>query len=148
MMAAGKVVSHPSVAKGLMLVGAAVETYAGVVDSNAQTKGGKALNGVLGGASGALVMANPLVAIGDLALPTGYKLSETFRGSAGVITSIAEGAVTGDTRAMEKFHTRSKNGDYGVVIQAASEAGDYWNDNGIKGGLSQIWESLKWQFSK
>ena len=48
---------------------------------------------------------------------------------------------------MAKFHSRSKNGDYGVLLKASSEAGDYWNDNGVKGGLSKIRDSLKWQFS-
>ncbi len=148
LMATGRVVSSPAMVKGLTVVGAGLEAYGGFIDSNAKTTGGKALNAALAGGGGALVMANPLVAIGDLATPKGYKVSEVYRGGAGAISSIAEGMVTGDTRAMNDFHTRSMNGDYGKIMQASSEAGEYWAKHGVGGGLAKAWDALKWQFSR
>lgn len=144
LMTTGRVLSSPTMVKGLMVVGAGVEAYAGFIDSTAKTTGGKTLNGALAGGGGALVMANPVVAAADLIAPKGYKLSEVYRGGAGAVSSIAEGMVTGDTRAMDDFHTRSKKGDYGVVMREASEAGDYWAKEGIGGGLAKGWDALKW----
>jgi hypothetical protein len=43
---------------------------------------------------------------------------------------------------MAKFHERSKRGDYGKVMQASSEAGDYWANKGLKGGLSEFFEAV------
>jgi hypothetical protein len=93
---------------------------------------------VLGAGAGALTMANPVVAIADWLAPNGYKLSEVYHGGAGAVTAIAEGLLTYDTRAMDEFHKRSMQGHYGKVMQAASEAGVYWAEEGITGGLSKF----------
>lgn len=143
----GRVLAHPATVKGLMVVGAGIEAYAGFIDSNNKTTAGKVANGALAGGGGALVMANPLVAVGDLVAPKGYKLSEVYRGGAGAISAIGEGVITGDTRAMDDFHNRSKNGDYGKVMKASSEAGDYWAKHGVGGGLKLGWDNLKWWLS-
>ena len=76
---------------------------------------------------------------------------EVFKGTAGAVvlmrewaaTSIAEGSMAaGDTRAMDSFRETSMSGDYGVVMQAASESGEYWADTGIIGGLEEFGSEL------
>lgn len=144
---AGKFVTNPKVVKGLIIVGAAFEGIAGWIDSNAQTTGGKAANAVLAAGGGALVMANPLVAGADVIAPKGYKLSEVYQGTAGALSSIGEGLWEHDETAMAQFHERSKAGDYGKVMQAASEAGDFWAEKGLTGGLSEFVDAVKYSIS-
>lgn len=143
LLATGAVVTNPAFARGLVVVGAGLEGYVGYADSTTQTTGGKLTNGALAGAGGALLMSNMWVAGADLMAPKGFKLSEIYRGGAGAVSSIAEGMVTGDTRGMDEFQRRSKNGDYGQVMKASSEAGDYWAKNGIEGGITKAWQGLK-----
>jgi len=147
LLTTGRIVANPAMVRGLQVFGGLVEGFAGYVDSNNKTTGGKLANGALAGGGGALVMANPWVAGADMLAPEGYKLSEVYRGGAGAVSSIAEGMITGDTRGMDEFHGRSKRGDYGVVMKQASEAGDYWAQHGIGGGLALGWENLKWWVS-
>lgn len=144
LLSTGKLLSSPAFVRGLMVVGAALEGVAGYVDSPATTTGGKVANAALGAGGGALVMANPLVAGADMLAPKGYKLSEVYRGTAGALAAIGEGVATGDTRAMDTFHQSSKSGKYGKVMQTASEAGDYWAEKGLAGGLAEFADALKW----
>jgi hypothetical protein len=149
-----KFVSTPAFAHGVMAVGAAVEAVGGYVESPATTTAGKGVNAVLAGGGGALVMANPAVAVADLLLPHGYKPSEHYRGTAAgaatlgeaAVQSILEGPASVSTAGMEDFHERSKSGHYGHVMQLSSEAGDYWADEGIIGGVQDFahdfWEWL------
>ena len=127
-----------------MIVGAALEGIAGWIDSNAETTGGRAANAALAAGGGALVMANPLVAGADVLLPKGFKVSEVYQGTAGALTAIGEGIAVGDEAAMAKFHERSKAGDYGQLMQAASEAGDFWAQKGLLGGLSEFVEAVEY----
>ena len=140
----GRVVTNPKFVKGLMIVGAALEGAAGWVDSNAQTVEGKAANAALAAGGGALVMADPIVAGADVMAPKGYKLSEVYQGTAGALTAIGEGIARGDETAMARFHERSKKGDYGAIMKAASEAGDFWAERGLMGGLSEFKEAVKY----
>jgi hypothetical protein len=151
----GRVASNPAVAHGLLVIGGVVGAIEGYRDSPATTKAGKVVNGVLAGGGDALVMAHPGVAIADMVVPRGYKPSQHFRGtSTGVSTlgeaavlSITEGPESVSTRGMEAFHERSKAGEYGKVMQLSSEAGDYWADEGIIGGLSDFGrEFVDWLF--
>jgi hypothetical protein len=136
----GKVVSHPAFARSLQVFGSLMSGIHGWADSNATTTGGRAANAAIDGAGGALMMSNPLVAGVDLLTPKGYKLSEVLHGGAGAISGIGEAALTGDTRSMDTFHERSKQGDYGKVMQASSEAGDYWAEHGILDGIKKLWD--------
>ncbi|MDH4135459.1 MAG: RHS repeat-associated core domain-containing protein [Anaerolineae bacterium] len=142
LLATGRVVSSKAFGGAVIAVGALVEAVGGYLESPAQTTTGKITNAVLAGGGGALVMANPWVAGADLIAPKGYKLSEVYRGTASSLTSIGEGFVTGDTSAMEEFHTRSKAGEYGKATKAASEAGDFWAEKGIVGGLREFGREL------
>jgi hypothetical protein len=45
---------------------------------------------------------------------------------------------------MAIFHERSKAGDYGQLMQSASEAGDFWAEKGLLGGLSEFLEAVKY----
>jgi hypothetical protein len=92
-------------------------------------------------------MLNPYVAAADLVAPKGYKLSEVYRGTAGALSSIGEGLVTDDTRAMDEFHKRSMNGSYGKLMAAASEAGEFWADKGLRGGLREFANAVSWWVS-
>lgn len=143
LLTTGRVVSNPNFVRGLVILGAALEGVAGWIDSNAQTTGGRAANAALAAGGGALVMANPMVAGADVILPKGFKVSEVYQGTAGALTAIGEGIAAGDEAAMAIFHERSKAGDYGQLMQSASEAGDFWAEKGLLGGLSEFLEAVK-----
>jgi hypothetical protein len=141
----GRITSSKPFVRGLVVVGAALEGLSSYLDSTAQTTGGKVVNTALGAGSGALVMANPVVAAVDaLVLPKGYKVSELYHGGAGAVTALGEGLLTGDTRAMDEFHKRSMEGHYGKIMQLSSRAGEYWAEKGIIGGLSEFYHAVKW----
>jgi hypothetical protein len=144
LLTVGRIVSNKTFVRSLIIVGAAVEAVESYIDSPAQTTGGRVVNGALGAGSGALTMANPYVALIDLAAPKGYKPGELFHGTADAVTAIGEGVATGDLRAMDEFHKRSMHGDYGRVMKAASEAGEYWAEKGIVGGLKEFADAVHW----
>lgn len=133
---------------GRILVGAAAvfEGINAYLTSKNQTTEGKIADATLSGASGALVVANPATAIADFLLPKNYKLTKMYRGGSGAVTALGEGLLTGDTSAMEGFHEASKSGEYGKVMQVSSEAGDYWAEHGVVGGLNdfarEFWDWL------
>lgn len=139
--------------KALSVAGPVLNGVAQYGESTAQTKTGKAVNALGAGVvDGVLTKAVPVVAAVDAAasllLPdsvmkkTGGGINGTLNTSVRVITTTAEGLITGDTRGMEAFHEKSKKGDYGVVFQAASEAGDYWAQHGVVGGLKNAWSAI------
>ncbi len=140
----GKIITSEAFVHGLMVIGAAMEGVTAYMNSPTQTQGGKVAHAALAAGGGALVMANPLVATADLLTPKGYKLSEVYQGGATAISAIGEGIVTGNTTAAENFHEASKAGEYGKVMQASSEAGDYWAEHGIAGGAKEFAHELSW----
>ena len=146
LLAALRKLSNPWVGRVLIGATAVFEGVNAYVTSKNRTTAGKAADATITGASEALVVANPVTAIADLVLPKDYKLSKLYRGGSGAVTAIGEGLLTGDTSAMEDFHEASKRGEYGKVMQAASEAGDYWAEHGIVGGLKdfgrELWDWL------
>jgi hypothetical protein len=148
LLAAGRVVSSKAFVNGLMAVGAAMDTVAAHQDSPNTTTGGRAANAALAGGGGALVMAHPAVGVADALVPEDYKLSQVYRGGAAALSAIGEGVVTGDTRGMDAVHERSKAGEYGKVMKTASEAGDYWAEKGITGGLAEFADAVTWWLSR
>jgi hypothetical protein len=148
LLTTGRIVASKAVVNGLLCVGAALEGYVAYEESTAQTKAGKVANAVLGAAGGALTMARGPIALADAVAPKGYKLSEVYRGTAGALTSIGEGLLTGDTRAMDEFHRRAMRGAYGKLMVAASEAGEYWERQGVGGGLREFEDALLWWVSQ
>lgn len=148
LLTVGRITVSKNFVRGLIVVGAACEAVSSYTDSTARTFGGKAANAVLGAGSGALTMLNPYVAAGDLVAPDGYKLSQIYHGGAAAVSALGEGILTNDSRAMDDFHRRSMQGSYGKVIQAASEAGEYWANKGISGGLREFVEAVHWWMSQ
>jgi hypothetical protein len=140
----GKITASKPFVRGLIVVGAAAEGVASYKDSTAETTTGKAANAALGAGAGALVMLNPWVAGADVVAPEGYKLSEVYHGGAGAVTAIGEACFKQDSKAMDDFHKRSMQGSYGKVLQAASEAGEFWATKGIGGGLTEFADAVKW----
>ena len=90
------------------------------------------------------VMGIPLVAGADLLAPEDYKFSKPYPGTAAALSSIGEGLVTNDSKAMDDFHKRSMAGSYAKVLQAASEAGEFWAQKGISRGLTEFADAVKW----
>jgi hypothetical protein len=129
---------------GRVLIGATaiLEGINAYVTSKNRTTAGKVADATLTGASEALVVANPATAVADLVLPEDYKLSKMYRGGSGAVTALGEGLLTGDTSAMESFHEASKRGEYGKIMQLSSEAGDYWAEHGVIGGLKEFGREL------
>jgi hypothetical protein len=140
----GRITASKTFVNGLVVVGTLCDAAWSYSDSTATTRGGKLVNGLLGGASGALIQKNRWVAAADLVTPKGYKLSEIYHAGAGAITAIGDSAVTKDSKAMDEFHRRSMQGYYGKVIQVASEAGEFWADKSIAGGLKEFVVAVHW----
>lgn len=147
LLSIGRITASKPVLRGLIAVGAATEAVESYTDSTATTTAGRAANTLLGAGGGALVMGDPVVAGIDLLTPEDYKLSKLYHGTAAALSSIGEGLVTNDSKAMDNFHKRSMAGSYGKVLQAASEAGDFWAQKGVGGGLSEFAESVRWWVS-
>jgi hypothetical protein len=122
-------------------LGALATTYTQYRDSTATTTAGKVVDTVGGvAADWAFGKANPIVAGADAL--TGGNISKTLSGSVRSIVTVGEALVTGNDTGLANFHERSKAGQYGAVMQAASEAGDYWAQNGVVGGLKNAWNTF------
>lgn len=134
----GKIVIHPAFQKATLVVGVALAGVIAYIDSPAQTQTGKVSNAALGAGTGAMTMMHPGVLVVDLFAPQGYKPSEHFQGTAAAVTVVGEGVLTGNTKAMDLFHEKSKRGDYGKLMQASSEAGEYWAEKGVSQGLKEF----------
>ena len=144
----GKVLSSKKFIFGALAAAAALDAVVAYHNSPTHTTAGKVTNATLAGGGTVLVNTNLYVALGDLALPKGFKLSELFHGTADVLSSYGEAFVNDDLRALDTFHKRSMNGSYGKVLQASSEAGEYWNKHGLIGGLKPFVETVKWWVSQ
>jgi hypothetical protein len=156
----GRLASSKTFGRCLIIVAAASAGAESYLDSTAQTTDGKVFNATLGAAGGALTMAIPQVALADWALPDGYKLSEVYHGTAGAVTAIREFVTPRppgdpfehDTKPMDDFHRKAMQGHYGKVFQFADSVGEHladnvtewWMDKGLKGGLSDLVESVHW----
>ncbi len=140
----GRLTASKPFVRALIVVGAACEAVESYTDSPAVTRGGKAANAVLGAATTVALMSHPIVAGVDALAPTGYKLSEVYHGGAAAVTAIGEGTLRNDSKPMNTYHRRSMEGHHGKILQATSEAGEYWADRGVGGTLKQFSDSIKW----
>lgn len=120
------------------------------VTSSAETLPGKLISG---GGAGALAWAsrnNPYLAVADLgftAVGLGDDRPSAIVGnSVDNIVVLGEGLTTGSTRGMESIHGRNLSGENGWVFQQAAQAGDFWAENGISGGMGQFWTEVKGLF--
>jgi hypothetical protein len=125
-------------------VASGVEQYA---TSTAQTTVGKVADaGIATVLQGIAGKKNPVVMGIDAGLELlGVQegLGETMQNSSRAAVTLVEGVLTGDTRGIQSFHEQSLKGEYGAVFQKASEAGDYWAEKGIGGGLSEFGREFK-----
>jgi len=144
LLSAGRIVTSKAFVNGLVVIGslgAAVESYQ---HSGAETQGGKLANAALGGGAGYLTMANPWVAAVDLAAPKGYKPGELYSGTADELTAIGESIALRDMKPLDDLHKRSMAGAHGKVLQAASEAGEFWSKRGFSGGMKEFAYAVRW----
>jgi hypothetical protein len=58
------------------------------------------------------------------------------------IVTTGEGLFTGSTGGMEQIHQRNLSGQNGWVFQKAAEAGNFWAEHGVGGGLSMFWDEV------
>jgi hypothetical protein len=103
--------------------------------STAQTEAGKFVDGVLAGAMDyAIGKSNPLLAAVDSGLGAfaetvfgvkGVSIGDTENTAIRATVTLVEGVITWDEKGMEDFHTKSLNGEYGPIFQAASEFGEW-----------------------
>lgn len=101
--------------------------------STAQTEAGKFIDGVLaGGMDYAVGKSNPVFAALDSGVGAffemlgveGMSMGDTTNTGIRATVTLVEGVITWDEKGMEDFHTRSMNGDYGMIFQGWSMIGD------------------------
>ena len=129
---------------GVDVVGTAGDTLEQAMETSAQTWLGKLTStGAAGGFSWA-ARNNPAVAIGDVA--GGFLGVDTPSGvwnaSVESITVTTEGLLTGESGGMATLHQKQLNGDWGPLFREAAEAGDFWAENGVFGGLGMAWDAV------
>jgi hypothetical protein len=134
-------------------IGVAATALSAAVQSDASSRTGKVVNGAAAGVLtkvAAQALSTP-VAVADMVLNVageklvgekmnkaagGYITGHAISTPANLATAYFE-AARGDTRALDKFSEKARGGDYGAIYQAAVNAGDYWADHGIVGGLKE-----------
>jgi len=128
---------HQAFADTLVGVGAAYEGWQAFKKSPDKTVGGKLLNAGLAAGDSVLLGSNPYVAALDAFLPKDYKISKELGGGAQEISALSEGIFTGNDAALQAVNQRNLNGQNGKILQWSAEAGEYWAQNGVVGGLKQ-----------
>ncbi len=129
---------------GVDVVGTAGDTLEQAMETSAQTWLGKLTStGAAGGFSWA-ARNNPVVAIGDVAggFLGGDTPSGVWNASVESITVTTEGLLTGESGGMAALHQKQLNGDWGPLFREAAEAGDFWAENGVLGGLGMAWDAV------
>lgn len=131
-------------ATGLRFLGTGMTTVGQVATSSAESLAGRLTSGGLAGAASFAVSPNPYWFAADVA---GYALgvdrpSQVIQGSIDTIVTTGEGLFTGSTRGMEQIHQRQLSGQSGWVFQKAAEAGDFWAEHGVGGGLGMFWDEV------
>ncbi len=112
------------VGDALTLTGAVTNGVSAGINSPAQTRVGKVVDGLLSGiANQALGKAPGAGAVGALDAVTGQHISNALNGSIGTAVTVAEAVITRDTRGLEELVRKSQAGDYGALFQGASGAG-------------------------
>lgn len=130
---------------GLSALGAGATAVGQGMSSSAETWIGKITSGGAAGAFSWATRSNPYVFAGDmLGMATGLDGPSTIMNSSfESIVVTGEGLISGSTRGMESLHQRQLNGEWGGVFKAAAEAGDFWADHGVVGGLGMFWDEVK-----
>lgn len=130
----------------LGIAGGALTAVDQGLNSSAQSNEARVVSGTLAGtASYALGATNPYLAAGDaLAGLAGAPDTpgNVLNKSIDSIVTVGEAAVTQDISGLENLNERNLRGDNGPVFQAAAEAGEYWAEHGVVGGLKNAWDAL------
>jgi WXG100 family type VII secretion target len=131
-------------ATGLRFLGAGMTTYGQFETSSAESLAGQVTSAGLAGGASLAVSPNPYWFAGDV---VGYALgvdrpSQIIQGSIDTIVTTGEGLITGSTRGMESIHQRNLSGANGWVFQQAAEAGNFWAEHGVGGGLKMFWNEV------
>lgn len=115
-------------------------------NSDAQSTAGRTTSATGAGSLAVAVGArHPYLAAADAAaslLGAPETPSNVLNRSIDTITTVGEGLITGDTRGMENLHQRNLRGDHGPVFQAAAEAGEFWSEHGVVGGLQLFGDAV------
>lgn len=144
--------SAEALGTGLNVAGSVLTAVVQYRDSTATTVVGKAVDAAGAGAlDWGLGTIHPAVPVVDKFVGLvfehglgvkGVSIADNLNTSVRSIVTVTEGVLTGDTSGMESFHERSLAGEYTPVFRWASEAGDYWADTGIGGGLADFGSEL------
>lgn len=115
-------------------------------NSEAQTVAGRSVSATgAGSLAVAAGMRHPYLAAADAAanlLGAPETPSNVLNQSVDTIATVGEGLVTGDTRGMQNLHEGNLRGDNGPVFQAAAEAGEFWAEHGVVGGLEMFGDAV------
>ncbi len=114
------------------------------VRSSAETWVGKVSDGGAAGAFAWGTRANPWVFGADMA---GMALgvdgpSSIMNGSFESIAVTTEGLITGSPVGMSNLHERQLAGEWGPMFREAAEAGDFWTEHGVVGGMGMFWDAV------
>jgi hypothetical protein len=131
-------------ATGLRFLGAGMTTYGQFATTSAESLAGQLTSAGLAGGASLAVAPNPYWFVADVA---GYALgvdrpSQIIQSSIDNIVTTGEGLLTGSTGGMERIHQRNLSGANGWVFQQAAEAGNFWAEHGVAGGLSMFWDEV------
>ena len=131
---------------GLAVIGAGANGINQGLNADATSTTGKVLTGV--GATGISFAASKLhpgVAAVDLA--TGGAVSQNLNNGVNAPITIIDGLATGNSEGMENLHQENLRGDNGVIAREAAEAGDFWAEKGVSGGLREFGDAVNYFFT-
>ena len=133
----------------LNVVSAGISAKDAYKSSSATTTTGKASEAAANGAVNLALSYTPVLggiaAVENLVTddPKKKAVSGVYNGTASIVGGLVDLKVTGNTKALEGFHDRSKKGDFGPVMKSASEAGDFWAEKGVVGGLKEFGSAIR-----
>jgi LysM repeat protein len=154
-------VANANSLKVLDKVGKAFSVYdAATKESQVSIEGKVANYAAQSAVGGMLAKLSPALAIGDTAVglldaglaaggvdpkyQVGTYISpgKVLGSSVDNITGFADAVYSGDTKGLESLHERNLSGKNGWLFQQAANAGEYWAQYGITGGLKNFWNTV------
>lgn len=114
--------------QALSALGAVTNGLSAGLDSAAETKLGKLVDGVTAGSLnyffGAAIGTTPVgMAVGALDAFTGNNLSNTLNSLSTTVATMGEYVATGSTKGLQDLAEKQRKGDFGFIIQGANAAG-------------------------
>ena len=128
---------------GLTTANAMITGARSFAQSPCESMMGKTLDAGLDIAGGMMSNANPIVSSMDMLLPDAMKYSKLLDGTSSGLSSMAEGILSDNSSGMEEFIARSSEGDYGLFMEEATAAGNWWAENGLQEGLTTATSELR-----